>query len=373
MSLSQKQLKFAYWNIEGLRLSDCSPKSSDERFMKEVIKHDIFCISETHCDENQNISIENYKTFKISRSRNKKNNRCYGGIAIWYKSSLAKGLTFLNHKNNDYIWIKLCRYFFNTTQDTYLCVAYIPPENSPFYKTRGENTLSYIESDIMKYKNEGSIMLVGDLNARTRTELDYIVYDNDKYMSDRDFYTSDKEIIPRNSQDIATPCVRGKALLELCNAAQIRIINGRSIGDINGKYTCHKYNGSSVVDYLITSENNMKNILYMEVSEIFGDLSDHCSISWSLKCDYALNSIPNDSSKPFPETFSWDTSSIMKFQNAFTHKDIVSKIKDFIAEEFQLNSSGIDTAVQKVTEIYIQSAKSSLPKKVTKKTKSKGN
>ena len=136
------------WNVGGLKLSSSLPKTEDDRFIDEVKRHDIFCIAETHCDNEQVINIENYKCFKICRSKNKKNNRTYGGLAILYKNSLQKGIKFLEHSNNDYVWIKICKNFFTFSQDIYMCVAYIPPENSPFYKTRGEHTLQYIEKDI---------------------------------------------------------------------------------------------------------------------------------------------------------------------------------------------------------------------------------
>jgi hypothetical protein len=42
---------------------------------------------------------------------------------------------------------------------------------------------------------------------------------------------------------------RGRPLLELCVTTKMRILNGRVIGDLFGKYTCHKPTGSSVVDY----------------------------------------------------------------------------------------------------------------------------
>jgi hypothetical protein len=47
---------------------------------------------------------------------------------------------------------------------------------------------------------------------------------------------------------------RGKQLLEFCVTTKLRILNGRVIGDLFGKYTCHKPTGSSVVDYIILSE-----------------------------------------------------------------------------------------------------------------------
>ena len=102
-----------------------------------------FVALQTHCDDKPNISIEGYKCFKICRSKSRKRNGYYGGITILYKESLQKGLKFLNHKN-DYIWFRLCKHFF---------VVYISPENSSFYKLRGENTLHHTERNIINILN----------------------------------------------------------------------------------------------------------------------------------------------------------------------------------------------------------------------------
>ena len=41
----------------------------------------------------------------------------------------------------------------------------------------------------------------------------------------------------------------GNNLLDICIGSQLRIMNGRTIGDTSGKPTYHGYNGSSLDDY----------------------------------------------------------------------------------------------------------------------------
>ena len=253
MNSAQRQLKFAYWNIQGLNAS----KLEDSRLADKIGKHDLICIAETHYDNSQNINVPGYKCFKVCRVKNKKINRCFGGLAILYKNELQGGVKFLEHKNNDYVWVKLCKVFFGTNKDNYLCAAYIPPENSSYNKIRNEETLDMIENDMVKYSDYGYVTLLGDLNARTGVENDYIKNDCVMHEQENEFYFPDIEIIPRFSQDVKQVCTRGKRLLELCTTAQLRILNGRIIGDSIGKFTCDKYGGSSVVDYVITSESNV--------------------------------------------------------------------------------------------------------------------
>jgi hypothetical protein len=51
-----------------------------------------------------------------------------------------------------------------------------------------------------------------------------------------------------------THILQGKNLLYYCISYQLRILNGRVLGDAFGKYTCFTPQGCSVVDYVIVSE-----------------------------------------------------------------------------------------------------------------------
>ena len=97
-----------------------------------------------------------------------------------------------------------------------------------------------------------------------------------------DLYDIDYIHLKRTSADKAPTCTRGKQLLDLCISARLRILNGRILGDSTGTFTCHQPKGSSVVDYVITSEDNISNIPYVEVFDYNGSISDHCCISSAL-------------------------------------------------------------------------------------------
>ena len=177
------------------------PKLQDREFLKNICENDIICLSEIHTGFEEDINIEGYHCFKLCRPQNKKIKRFFGGIAIYYKISLKEGIKFLEHKNDDYVWFKLSKISFGLPEDVFMCYAYIPPENSSYYKARGQDTLSFIEDDIQKFSDKGSVFLCGDLNSRTGCEPDYIAED---YISDEDrdncIYEIDLDISQRNSQ-----------------------------------------------------------------------------------------------------------------------------------------------------------------------------
>ena len=363
MSLTKKLIKMGFWNIEGLNIHSEDSKLNDLDFVNVVKQHDIFALSETHIGEKDVVSIDGYGCMKICRPLNKQVNRYFGGLVILYKTDLKPGIKFLEHKNNDYIWAQISREYFGLDEDLFICFTYIPPENSSYFKTRNQDTLTFIENDIVKYSTLGKICLVGDFNARTNTQKDFISNDSGRDI-ETIHYNPDLNLLSRVSADKVATCTRGKRLLDLCISARLRIVNGRCVGDSRGQFTCHKYGGSSVIDYLIISEESFKRILYFKVNTFAGQLSDHCSITWAFKCHLVNSDKLQAKSKcqvNMPETFKWDKMSITKFQMAFVGYDIRKNIDSFLYPD---TNTDVNLAASQLAGIYIQAANKSLHKKL---------
>ena len=69
----------------------------------------------------------------------------------------------------------------------------------------------------------------------------------------------------------------------MCKESSLRILNGRTLGDLPGKFTCFTYNGCSVVhvDYSIASVYLLRSVGTFKVHG-FTTISGHCPISCSL-------------------------------------------------------------------------------------------
>ena len=94
------------------------------------------------------------------------------------------------------------------------------------------------------------VLLSGDFKALTGCENDTI--SPDKF--DTEFCLEiEKFCSKRNSQE-NTINKQGEDLLDMCKSLDLCIANGRKTGDSFGKYTCIKWNGNSVVDYLLVSK-----------------------------------------------------------------------------------------------------------------------
>ena len=81
-----------------------------------------------------------------------------------YKSGLQPALEKVQSKNNDTIWVKMRKTFFEIKDDYYLACLYIPPENSTF--SRKIDYFQFLSQEVAFYSSKGEVILLGDLNAR---------------------------------------------------------------------------------------------------------------------------------------------------------------------------------------------------------------
>ena len=128
--------------------------------------------------------------------------------------------------------------------------VYFPPENSTREKRlKNEHFQDLKETCSMIKENN---ILIGDFNARTNGLDDNLTREKHEESLSHDFYSRIKS--QRNNQDKSANNY-GKKLTDFCAATRSYIVNGRTLGDFQGKLTCHQLTGSSTVDYAIVSEN----------------------------------------------------------------------------------------------------------------------
>ncbi|CAC5392142.1 unnamed protein product [Mytilus coruscus] len=72
----------------------------------------------------------------------------------------------------------------------------------------------------------------------------------------------------------------------MCTSSQLRILNGRSLGDSIGKVT--SYNGTSIDDYCICSSTFLSNILNFRIEDCHPNTSDQCQITVNIFCSNIL-------------------------------------------------------------------------------------
>jgi len=278
MTIQKVALKFGSWNIQGGLRRKCQ----DEDFVSHLADFDFICLQETWLKPGENFRIDSFSFYRSDRSAKKSSRRNSGGVVIMFRNKFSKGVTKLSIGHPDILWCKLDRNFFGLERDLYVGCAYFSPENSSSIKMENNLVFETLQEDISKFSNQGDVLLLGDLNARTASLQESFIHDD---CLSHEFLDVREDIQARSSCDKGVNRY-GNQLLDLCSAANLVILNGRVPGDLSGKLTCHKYNGSSLVDYYIVNSEFLSKIQYLKVNDL-SVFSDHCSLSCSISTNYS--------------------------------------------------------------------------------------
>ena len=193
-------------------------------------------------------------------------------------------------KVTDYaIFLKLD--IINYINDIIIVCAYIPFESSTFYHNRIQSNgiQEFLDELLDVITPDTYMILLGDFNARTGPQPDYIIDDDTVHLTIPDddtvhlaipdwFYDSFK--ISHNSRDNVINNY-GNYLLDLCKQSCVHILNGRCSSNVNGEFTfCSSIGGQSVVDYVLVSTDLFPLLTDFTVGS--RDESDHFPISCEL-------------------------------------------------------------------------------------------
>ena len=344
-----RPLRIGFWNINGYNSSTLGNKLGTDDFRVVISKHDIFAIVETHATHDAELNFRNFK--HIIKCRDKSGKRAFGGLSVYVNQKLSEGVSYVSTKNKNAIWCKLDKTYFNFQKDIYLGTVYLSPSN--FERSNSVDLIGELEVEMLHFSQRGDIVVQGDFNARTGGMQETISDDDNAFLNAPEDYEADEQYI-RQSQDSGTINCRGRSLLETCTALNLRILNGRIVGDLDGKKTCFHYNGSSVVDYVIASKNILRNVQYLIVNPLKPHLSDHCHISYAIKANPARSdSIGSSSSCNLTEhnRLCWNINLKDKLERTLESQEFQSKL-----EEASLHDN-VNIATELVSQTLVAACK----------------
>ncbi len=105
-----------------------------------------------------------------------------------------------------------------------------------------------MEKDISDYLEHGYLLALGDLNARTGSLPDFLMNYKGDNKTDLLYFDSDVEPNKRFNSDTVINDY-GKKFLNMCINTDMLIVNGRTDGDIHGRFTYNSPIGNSTIDY----------------------------------------------------------------------------------------------------------------------------
>ena len=138
-------------------------------------------------------------------------------------------------------------------------------------------------------------------------------------------YTSDHHQLFRNTKTQQTTNTYGKNILELCIGSQLRILNGRTIGDSSGKATYFNYNGVTINDYYLCSSSFIENVTNFKVGDFIPNLSDHCPITINILSKFQ-SSYEENILRPRPVRLKWSKLAEEQFIFHLHNSDFTDKV-----------------------------------------------
>ena len=338
---------FGYWNINGHRSKYLGDKLIDAEFLNVINECDIIGLGELQSEEK--VDIPGFKRIEQKiRDKNFLGPKVAGGVGVFVKKNFEDRVEFIPNTCDDSIWIWI------KDEDIYLGTYYV----SPRYSSAGDiDFLNTLNKEISQFSSKGKVFVQGDLNARTSTDPDFVQVGKhpDSYEEEMDEHEIDDDPNLRNSEDRILN-VRGKELLDLCKLNKLIITNGRKSGDPFGKFTCHKWNGSSVVDYLLSPISSFDSVTSFIVGDFIPWLSDHCIIKSKIKfrSKYPKNVIDEKLMDTHPG-FVWNENSLESYRKNLSSEGVKGKVQTLM----MAGSLNVAELAAGICDLMIDTAKSS--------------
>lgn len=317
-------VKIGFWNIHCHRSKILGDKLVDNEFLNVISDCDIIGLGEIQSHDEVSLPGFVSKKQKI-RKKNSKGPRIAGGVGVFVKEGIDHLVDVMPNDIEDSIWVKIKGELNGSKEDMYLGTYYVSPYNK---KNKNFDFFSVVNEEIAYFNKKGQVHIQGDLNARTGTECDRV--EAPDINSDLGFNGGDEIKTFRNSED-SCKNPRGNELLDICKANDLMIVNGRTIGDLFGKYTCHNWNGSSVVDYFLTPYDLIDKVQNFSVGEYIPWLSDHCIIKTVIKASSIHRKAPvEEKFISVHPGFKWNENSKERFLKSLKCEDVSKNINEIM-------------------------------------------
>ena len=358
------------WNINDNSDSILGSKSDTDEFLRHLDGQQIFCLQETKSE----IKIPDYRCFNKLRSDSRSGGLCIGILREY--QHLVEHIDTSHYP--DIMAVRLSGDLLSG-EDVVLVNVYDSQEHSSYKMKKSRQgqpleTLVSLSCFLSTLKYGTPYVIVGDMNARTGNlnepsrsnkhsdTIDALVegtFSNESYNM-----TS-----TRNSED-CTINDRGRKLLDFVAETDLEILNGSTLGDIFGRYTCLKYNGSSVVDYTMVSSTIKQFVDHFKVLN-FTNISDHRPTICRFKANIMpkANKVKISFSEP-PSKYVWDQlRSPMEFLSSQNTPEHISECQSICSQVFNTKED-VKVANKKLIGMLTNVANSSLQikKSPTRKT-----
>ncbi len=215
-----------------------------------------------------------------------------------------------------------------------------PPSQSPYYN---ESIFAILEDEI-SHQTRGSVLVCGDLNARTGIEPD-----------PTNPHLPGQSCTPLPShphrKNFGKTVKSGLQLLQVCQTLGLYMVNGRLRGDSFGHCTHSSPLGSSTVDYSITDLDPL--CLGTFTVSPLTPLPDHSKITLYIRQTVTDPHVVEPSELNYTkQPYRWTNDSKDTYQKAIRHPTIQSQLDQFLSTSYCHSNNSLNQAVQDINRIF---------------------
>ena len=268
-------------------------------------EYDCVFISEAWTNESSNVDMNGFRSFCKHRKRKRTAKRDSGGIVVYFREDIAKGVHEEEWDNEDAMCFRLDRQVFGWSEDMFLLCVYMRPSTSTREGMNLDmNCYDLLEEQLAKVSERGGVIVMGDMNGRTGEKQECVIVNE---CCERGIDVSEINHVPVDPMICVDDLVNngmsvsrvnsdkstndyGNRLINVTTAADLIFLNGRAFSDKGlGRKTFFNHRGESAIDYVICNKYALNEIVDFKVHDA-NVFSDHAivsfSMSTSLKCDH---------------------------------------------------------------------------------------
>ena len=325
-------IRITLWNINGF-----GDKLGDVDVQNFINSSGIVVLLETMKNDNFHVDYPGFCCWHFARgARHKNAKRSSGGFLVMIRENLSKSVQV--SQNSDYaIWVTFKSG--KSAPSFHAGFVYIPPMGSAHVTKYCP--FETLQNEIIRKRASAEIIPAGDFNARTG-EIDEAHPDN--------VMQNHPKLLELRMNDDKTINTYGKKLLQLLKNNDLLMLNSRTCFDTNTRnrqFTCHKYNGASVVDYVIAGPHIFNKILDFSVGNKVPD-SDHCPLAYLVNYDTkSVHKYPRTRAET--DNFSayrWDRNAVGKYLAKLESNMVQHAYATFLCDIVDTNNIDINQVVQ---------------------------
>ncbi len=345
-------MRVCLWNIRGAAITKLE---THEHLLDLFQPVDVVALTETHHFPGDTFPVlPGFSCFDVAKPMTPQGvvGKHSGGIAVFVRVTWANNtVVWKITKDRTRIWLRLGNAF---QRPLFLCIVYAAPQGSPY----ADNSLfEHICQEIGEAMNLGDVLIDGDFNARTGTNIDFI--DCSQLADVLLVPQAIEDTLPNNMLERQNrDTVRAgwhREFLDLCRTIGLFILNGCTPGDISGEYTCLSNKGFSTMDYFLTTADQLEGVKRLEVNcdeKYSGHKdahSDHRPLVLTITQQWQTPHVQQKAIKHLPR-FKYDIAKATEFSRSVQHNIGVWAIPDVF------DASDVQTTVNLLQQCITQSA-----------------